>query len=134
MSRLAEILSLLLLVGCGGSDEARVSGIVKLDGQPVGPGSLVFEPAELTSMESPSAVGHFEEDGQYKLRGPGNRDWTPPGEYIVTVEGHAPGAAGDESRDPSFQTQIPTRYKTRDNGIKVTVEPGNNAIDLNLEP
>jgi hypothetical protein len=111
-----------------------VSGTVKLNGQPVGPGSLVFEPAELTSMEAPSAVGHFQDDGQYELRGPGNRDWTPPGEYIVTVQGHAPGAAGDEGRDPNFQTQIPERYKTRDNGIKVTVEPGDNTVELNLEP
>jgi hypothetical protein len=124
----------LLLSGCGGEDWSRVSGTVKLDGQPVGPGSLVFEPADLTSANAPSAVGQFGEDGQFSLRGPGNREETPPGDYIVTVQGSPPGAAGDENRDPDFETSIPVRYKTRDNGIKVTVKPGDNTIDLNLEP
>jgi hypothetical protein len=113
---------------------SRVSGIVKLNGNPVGPGSLVFEPADLSSANAPSAVAQFAEDGQYEIRGPGNREETPPGDYIVTVEGHAPGAAGDESRDPTFKTEIPARYRLRENGIKITVKPGDNTIDLELKP
>jgi hypothetical protein len=124
----------LLLAGCGGEDASRVSGTVKLNGQPVGPGSLVFEPADLTSANAPSAVAQFGEDGKYSVRGPRNREETPPGDYIVTVQGGPPGTAGDENRDPGVETSIPERYRLRDNGIKVTVKPGDNTIDLNLEP
>ncbi len=136
-SRLAvPALSFFLLhfTGCGGDDASRVSGTVKLNGRPVGPGSLVFEPANLNSANAPSAVAQFNEDGAFKVRGPGNREETPPGEYIVTVQGNAPGSAGDETVDPNFKTEIPARYKLRDNGIKVTVKPGDNTIELKLEP
>ena len=120
--------------GCGDGNASRVSGVVKLGGRPVGPGSLVFEPADLSSASAPSAVAQFAEDGLYSVGGPGNREVTPPGEYIVTIQGNAPGAAGAEGADPNFKTEIPARYKLRDNGIKVTVQPGDNAIDLNMEP
>jgi hypothetical protein len=95
---------------------------------------LVFEPADLTSATAPSAVAQFNEDGAFKVRGPGNREETPPGQYIVTVQGNAPGSAGAEVVDPNFKTEIPARYKLRDGGIKVTVEPGDNTIDLDLKP
>lgn len=125
---------LIHFAGCGDGNASRVSGVVKLGGRPVGPGSLVFEPADLTSASAPSAVAQFAEDGLYSVRGPGNREVTPPGEYIVTIKGNAPGTAGNEGVDPNFKTEIPARYKLRDNGIKVTVQPGDNTIDLNLEP
>jgi hypothetical protein len=135
-SVLMSILPLLgLLTGCGDKNWGTVTGTVTLKGAPVGPGSLMFEPANPESITAPSAIGHFREDGKYALKSAGNREGAPTGEYFVMIHGRGEESFGDELIDPKHKSAIPAKYLNhRASGLKATVKPGENTIDFDLSP
>lgn len=121
------------LGGCGRSDWGYVEGVVTLEGEPVGPGTLLFEPAG--PGQTKSAMAHFGEDGRYELMSPGDELGAPVGEYHVAVYGGGEGSFGEEQVGPASQSQIPRRYlDPGTSGLTATVQQGNNTIDFNLEP
>ena len=76
--RLAQVIcsTVILCAICGCSDDkwGYVSGRVTLQGKPVGPGSMMFEPENPPTVTTPSAIAHFREDGKYTLKSAGNRN------------------------------------------------------------
>lgn len=69
---LAIVLWVSPIVGCGGSSYAPVSGVVRLDGQPLADAKLIFEPiadGDGNTGGSPS-YGRTDDAGRYTLKSP----------------------------------------------------------------
>jgi hypothetical protein len=59
---------------------SSVSGIVRLDGKPLGDAAVAFQPVD----NGPVACGSTDADGRYRLE-TGNRLGLAPGNYRVTI-------------------------------------------------
>jgi hypothetical protein len=71
------------IVGCGSGGKHKVSGVVKLDGQPL-PGAVVtFYPFDGTKGKM--ASGTTDNDGNFQLTTSKPNDGALPGEYKITV-------------------------------------------------
>lgn len=125
----------VLASGCGDENWGYVTGTVTLEGKPVGPGTLMFEPADPASITAPSAIAHFREDGKYVLKSAGNRKGAPAGDYLVMIHGRGEEAFGDERIEDDYQSPIPAKYLNhRKSGLTATVKPGSQVIDFDLQP
>ena len=123
-------------VGCGGSDWGKVTGIVTVDGQPVGPGTLVFEPSDESRVNDPSSLGYFDDSGRYELVSVGKKRGAPTGNYrVLVMEGGPASLAGEGSAVALQRTRksaIPKRYGDYAAGLTAEVEPGRQEIDFQL--
>jgi hypothetical protein len=122
--------AVLLAGGCGKGDWGYLSGTVKLNGQPVGPGTITFEPID---AERAGSFASFGEDGRYTVVSAGRKEGARIGEYRVLIQGGT--AFGEESVGPRPPSKIPARYtnpKTSD--LKVTIESGSKTHDFELKP
>jgi len=72
----AGVFGLVLLAGCSGSSEAKVSGDVLVDGQPLKKGRIEFVPAAAKAAAASAEVT----DGKYAVK-------VAPGEYKVKING-----------------------------------------------
>ncbi len=117
----------LVAAGCS-SQESHVSGTVLLDGSPVGPGSVAFEPVAAGKM----ATGYVDPSGSYELKT--NRDeGLAAGKYRVLVVIDNPEAASRDLKAASNPLKIPMKYtETATSGLEYDVAPGVNTIDLEL--
>jgi hypothetical protein len=121
----------LIQGGCGSRDWGYVDGVVTLGGDPIGPGTLVFEPTgpDLTV----SGIAHFDESGRYELKSAGNKTGVPVGEYRVRVDGKGQEDFTEERTGPPPAPAIPRQYLDYGAGLTATVESGNNTINLELK-
>jgi hypothetical protein len=128
--RAGAILFPLLVIGCGKSQNATVSGIVTYDGQPLSTGAVTFQPV----APGPLAIGDIRNDGAYTLR-TGDATGLSAGEYQVTVVATGPMPEATPSNPmPLPELLIPARYgDVSTSGLKYTVERGENRIDIALE-
>ena len=116
----------LLLVGCGGTHEASVSGTVTMDGKPLVGGHVTFHAVGAGA----TAYGRTMEDGSYQLQ-TGRETGLRPGDYRVTVVSTTTPDPGDDEEIGELLT--PPRYNDpQRSGLRFTVEPGRNRIDLTL--
>lgn len=120
-----------LILGCSSSElGSQVEGTVKLDGQPVGPGTVVFAPAD--GLSNP-ADGAIQLDGSYFLKT--SRDiGLKPGTYkvSVTVFDQPEIAPGERSMTPP-KLVTPSKYADPEtSGLEYTVEAGKNTITIEL--
>jgi hypothetical protein len=121
----------LFLAGCSGNDlGAEVSGRVTLDGQPVGPGTVVFQPA---GGQSNPPQGTVQVDGSYFMR-TNQTVGLAPGKYKAGVAIYDPPdlKPGERASKPS-ELLSPERYAQPDtSGLEYDVTPGDNTIDIKL--
>lgn len=125
----------LALGGCGGGDWSYVQGVVTLDEEPVGPGTLIFGPAG-PEPSSKALIAYFGEDGRYELHSAADESGVPAGEYRVRVYGRGGADFTEEQARPpqDQQSEIPPRYSDYStSGLTASVQPGNNTIDFPLE-
>lgn len=124
------IFALLASLGCGGGKESQVSGHVKLDGNPVGPGTIVFVPAEGASNPADGAI---QVDGSYSLK-TSRTDGLNPGKYKVTVTVlDQPEVQPGERSMIAAKLITPEKYRDpATSGLEFSVEPGSNKIDVEL--
>jgi hypothetical protein len=121
-------------VGCG-SDLADVQGSVSIDGQKVlgaddVRGTVVFAPRE---EGLPTGSGVLNEAGQYAIF-VGANEGLKPGPYSVSVTVTRIRPAATEGGTPSGQLLSPAKYANpRQSGLEVTVEPGSNTFDFELQ-
>jgi len=120
----------LAIVGCGPSDWGYVEGVVKLNGEPVGPGTLIFTPND--SGNTTSAIAHFGEDGRYTVMRPGEKPGAPIGEYRIRVEAGGEGTFGEENAGSPTQPVIPRQYLGYGANLTANIQPGDNKIDFEL--
>lgn len=121
------------LIGCGRNDWGYVEGVVTLDGQPVGPGMLIFEPVETDRRSDPSAVAHFDAQGTYTL-GAGKKQGAPVGKYRVTIIGGDSASFSDEmTTEAEIKSLIPPRYQSPEAGLTANVATGKQVINFELK-
>lgn len=123
--------AVLAATGCGGPYNAKVSGNVTLDGSTVPVGTVSFMPVE----GGPPAYARIDSSGNYKLK-TGREEGLPSGQYAVTVVANEPPAVketADGGPPPPGKPITPPWYRSRESsGLKFSVEPGKNEIDLTL--
>ena len=114
--------------GCSG--EARVSGTVTFDNQPLNTGVVSFHPVGT----GPVALGKIDDSGRYTAV-VGSGAGLPPGDYVVTVVANEPLIPPKDPRmAPSPGKRItPEKYATKEKSdLKYTVTSGSNTIDLSI--
>jgi hypothetical protein len=122
--------ALIMLAGCNrSSQESQVSGRVKLDGSEIGPGTVVFAPAD----GGKPAIGSIEADGSYTLntsREPG----LAAGKYKVAVSiRELPKNVKRSDQPPPGKLRIPGKYELNTtSGLEYDVAPGRNTIEIDL--
>jgi hypothetical protein len=123
--------ALAFFVGCrGGSMESQVSGTVTLDGNKIGPGTIVFSPV---NGHGKPATGSIESDGTYKLVT--SRDvGLASGSYRVAVSVRKmPENVKRGDRPPPGKLLIPEKYEDdTKSGLQYDVAPGRNNINIEL--
>jgi hypothetical protein len=126
-----SITMLLAISGCSGSSmESDVSGTVTLDGKGLGPGTIVFAPAEKGGKP---ATGSIEADGTYSLNT--SRDLgLAAGSYQVAVSiRQMPQNVKRGDRPPPGKPLIPEKYEDQStSGLRYDVAPGSNTINIPL--
>jgi hypothetical protein len=130
LTSVVHVVAVLILAGCGGSDWGYLEGTVKLNGQPVGPGTISLEPI---TGEGAGAIARFGADGKYKVTSARRKEGAPTGEYRVLI--HGGESFGEEQVGARPATQIPARYsKPQTSDLTVTIESGNKSVDFDLKP
>jgi hypothetical protein len=122
----------LLLSGCGGEriERCPVRGSVRLDGQPLAEGTILFSPR----AQGPSAGGEIR-DGVFTLS---EQEGPSPGPYLVEINAYRP--TGKTERDAATgetitlaESIIPPRYN-RNSTLTVEVKAGEeNRFEFELQ-
>jgi len=127
----AILAAAVVSAGCARSAmESEVSGRVTLDGEPMGPGVVVFAPVDGTTNPADGAI---QLDGSYFLK-TSREVGLPPGRYkaSVSVFDQPEVKPGERSMTPA-RLITPQKYSdTKTSGLEYTVEPGENNIDIEL--
>lgn len=135
LCRILLIAWVALVAGCGEKNWATVNGTVMVNGTPIGPGTIMFEPTGSGDPRARSGIGNFKEDGKYVVRSAGGRDGIPAGEYQVLIDGKPAESSGDEFVDPARITKIPAKYlNPSTSGLTASLEAGENTVDFDLKP
>jgi hypothetical protein len=124
-------LSLAAFAGCGGAYDARAYGVVTLDGKAVPRGAVSFHQVS----GGPAAYAMIGNDGSYVIR-TGREEGLPAGDYQVSVTANeAPTKAQTEkgAPPPPGKPITPDWYRMKEtSGLRFTVKPGKNEINLEL--
>jgi hypothetical protein len=118
------------LVGCGGTYDATVDGVVTLDNSPLTAGTVKFTP----KVSGPSGYAFIENDGSYSVM-TGRETGLPSGDYTITVVANEPSIPNkNPSLPPTPGKPItPPWYRNpQQSPLAKTVEPGGNEINLEL--
>ena len=140
MCRISLIVVFLSLVtiGCGGAKDAPrtapVSGVVKVNGQPVANPVVTFYPEK-----GPTGIGVGNEEGAFTIKTNG-RNGAPVGKCKVTVvgandaAGEIPPADGNEMEIPE-KPRLNSKYASQDTTdlIVDVTEEGNSDLQLDLD-
>lgn len=121
---------LVMLVGCNrSSQESQVSGRVTLDGNRIGPGTVVFAPLD----GGKPATGSIEKDGSYKLK-TSRELGLAAGTYKVAVSiRKLPENVERSDQPPPGKLLIPDKYEqSTTSGLEYEVASGRNSIDIDL--
>jgi hypothetical protein len=122
----------LIASGCSKSRfESTVTGTVKLDGAPIGPGVIQFVP---NGNSHNPATGAIQVDGNYELN-TSNEVGLDSGEYRVTVSVYDQPqlAPGERAALGSAVLKTPEKYMSLETtDLKFTVAPGTNTIPVEL--
>jgi hypothetical protein len=144
----------LSLAGCGeggapaGSPAYPVTGVVKLNGQPVAGADIVFNLKD----GSGSSFGRTDASGNYQLTTRKSNDGAPPGDYLVAISKAEAAPAPEEATipqdspnynpfvgkaapvKPKPKTGIPSQYAdAKTSGLTARVLEEKNTIDFNLK-
>jgi hypothetical protein len=139
LNRLAALLWLGSLYGCGRSDLSPVSGLVTVDGKPVAAAQVLY-----TSPNSRPAAGETDAQGRYVLSTYIAGDGAKIGTHSVTVTARPTirvspaGNIGPPSGPPKVQhgqqSPVPVKYSDPAKPLlSVDVKPGNNDIPIELK-
>lgn len=129
--------ALVACQGCGASQPmGAVSGVVTLDGQPLGNVLVVFIPAEAGTPPVPRATGIADAAGRFTLTVEDGRPGAVLGNYRVVLEDLALAEA-PRADDGSILVlppkRIPQRYtRALDSPIAAAVEAGKQTVDIRV--
>lgn len=119
------------LAGCGGAYDATAHGVVTLDGKAVPRGTVSFHPV----TGGPPAYAMIDDDGSYAIR-TGRESGLPAGDYAVSVTANEAPKTNQSDKGgppPPGKDITPAWYRMKEtSGLKYTVNPGSNEINLEL--
>ena len=124
------MLIVIVVTGCHrSSQESQVSGVVTLDGSPIGPGMIVFAPVG----GGTPATGSIERSGSYTLN-TSREVGLAAGKYKVAISiRELPENVKRSDQIPPGKLLIPERYEqSTTSGLEYEVKPGGNTIDITL--
>ena len=127
---------MVLLTGCGGSDIQPIHGKITLNGNPIGPGDILFIPDSSKGTKGKGATGSFEADGVYTLTTYNKGDGALVGHHRVVIRPRAPGAKPGEEFFGNPRTLAPIAPKYGINSqtpLKAEVIAGEDQIDFDLD-
>jgi len=141
MMKITNIALLMVVVSCGfavgctkdPNAKYPVSGMVRVNGEPVATGAISFLPVDGTKVETSSASSIVH--GKYDIP---KKDGLLPGEYKVQIYGQVQAKNPDgtpkvrESGKPVTMDIIPDRYNMNSTET-VTIEPGKNKFDYGFD-
>jgi hypothetical protein len=124
-------IGLLSAIGCGGTYDSSAHGLVTLDGKVIPRGLVAFHPLSA----GPAAYAIINESGGYEVF-TGREKGLPSGEYQVSVvanEAPAMAQTATGGAPPPGKPITPEWYRTKQtSGLKYTIKPGGNEINLEL--
>ncbi len=129
----AALVAAVLVAGCGGSSDqpelGAVSGVVTLDGKPLPGATVTFIPET-----GRSSFGVTEETGRYEPRYTNDAMGAKVGSHKVSVSTKTEGLSNESGGPdvPATPERVPARYR-QDSTLTETIEPGQNAIDFELQ-
>jgi hypothetical protein len=136
LTRVAAVLSLAVLAGCGESDRnetAPVRGTVTLEGKPFTEGGVIVF---LPEVQCKMANGRIQTDGTYELSTYSLGDGAAVGKHQVVVQ-PLPAEELDESGEnqPTIKSGIPKKYRTPStSGLVFEVKSGEvNEFSIDLK-
>ena len=119
------LLGLVLILGCGESKYAPVSGTVTMDGDPLADVLVTFQPAGDTMNPGPGSSGRTNEKGEYTLKVIGeNQQGAVIGMHTVQIQHMGAGKA-------SAKIAIPPKYSALTD-LKYEVKRGSNTANFDL--
>ena len=129
----ATIVVCFSAMGCGGSDSTmgRVEGVVRLDGQPLQSGKVIFQP-----QAGRNALGTIDSDGTFTLR-TGDADGALLGTHkvgIVAFQGANPGRPDPTGPRQPLKMLVPERYLAPGTSeLTYEVKAGDNHAEFDLK-
>lgn len=124
---LCVLLTLACILGCQARNElqqAKVSGAVTLDGQPLAEGVIVFTKFGEIPKELPIVQGRYE--GQVYV-GPNHL------QFAVYRAKKQKGASGPGAEQGSLENILPSRYNQESMDSREVTEKGPNEFDFSLQ-
>jgi hypothetical protein len=122
-------------IGCGGSGPAlgKVSGKVSFQGKPLTEGTITFASQE----KGPTITAKIGPDGAYRVK-TAKGEGLPPGRYEAWISPpvvELPVGMVKEMPKPREYPEIPAKYRqARTSGLTLTVEQGDNTLDVDMQP
>ena len=120
----------IVMLGCGPSYDADVSGTVAMGGSPLTKGTVSFHPI----AGGPVATGTIESDGTFAVQ-TALTEGLPPGDYKVTVvatDPPPPSVNGEEL--PGILLTAPEFGRLDSTPLQYTVKPGDNRFEIVVNP
>lgn len=122
----------LFALGCGqsGPATAQVSGVIKLNGEPVEGAMVMFQPV----AEGRSSRGLTDANGRYTLNYVGDQNGALIGEHVVTVTKFRKRIMDDNGQvvDPGVPELFPASANS-ESELKANVTKGSNTFDFDIQ-
>ena len=103
-----------VLAGCGGGENlslAPVSGVIKLNGEPLEGATVTFTPLETTERNAPTSFGRTDSEGRYTLETNTEDKGAYIGKHRVTIVKEQGGDVDDtDDSIIEFKREIPPEY------------------------
>jgi hypothetical protein len=127
-------LGVVLVLGCGGSKLAPVSGTVTLDGKPLAKASVTFQPNDPKQMNpGPGSTALTNENGEYTLQQTGSSKGAVVGLHRVEISCPIDDGKSnpDDDRQRKPRDRVPPRYNVQST-LQFEVKLGDNTADWKL--
>ena len=127
---LACMLAMPILVGCAQKDHASVTGVVKINGEPVDGAVVTFAPKE----GGRSAFAKTDADGVYELQYTAGEKGAKIGVNSVYLTTYKAPTLDDSNKvvDPGTPERFPPEYN-QSPSVTAEVKPGDNQIDFDVK-
>lgn len=130
---------LLCVAGCGGDglERAPITGVLTVEGAPLGNAVVQFLPGEGTPGEG--AIGNSDAEGKFEVISSRRSDeGIPPGSYTVRVSrlvnpdgSPLPPDAADADYPDAFES-IPAPYSGIDSPLTVSIKPEGGEVKIDI--
>lgn len=124
---LLTLVSLFAVIGCSGDPGVEVTGMVRLDGEPLNGGKVTFFHPKYPGR---NVTAYIQPDGSYRVL------WTPRGEVRAAVVALPPRRQDRDpktARGPQKVANVPVRYADPDtSNLVFQIRAGNQEIDIDL--